>query len=67
MKRTASIGLVVVVVAGLVWAAFGDALRPVSVDTRPVTRGVAVAAVYGSGTVEPVRTLTLRAPVAGVW
>lgn len=67
MKRTASIGVVVVLVAGLVWAAFGDALRPVAVDVAPVTRGVAVAAVYGSGTVEPVRTITLRAPVAGDW
>lgn len=67
MKKALRIVAAFVALAVLIWLAFGEMLSPERVATHEVARGEAIAAVYGSGTAEPVRVLTIRAPVSGVW
>jgi multidrug efflux pump subunit AcrA (membrane-fusion protein) len=49
------------------WFTFGDALRPLDVETATPTRGTAIDAVYGTGVTTPIRRAVLRAPIAGRW
>jgi HlyD family secretion protein len=57
------LGIAVIVAAAGGAGAFK--LRPVPVTTMPVVRGVAVEAVYATGTLEAAERLTIRAKVAG--
>ncbi len=67
MKTIAKTLVIAAAVLIAAWFAFGDLLAPPQVETCAVVQGDAVSAVYGSGTAEPVRTLTIRAPASGTW
>ena len=67
MKSVVRISAAMFLLLVLLWIAFGDALRPRAVTTATLGLGEGVAAVYGSGTAEPVRVLTIRAPASGIW
>jgi len=63
-RRGWTIGIGIIVLAGLIWAIFG-ATRPLTVPVVAVARGPAVEAVYATGVVEPVHWAKVAPTIVG--